>query len=271
MSSTFDRNAAQFERYRAFPAGVAEATREAVWDSTGARSSARVLDLGAGSGRIGRAFIEAGDSYVGVDSSLPMLDEFRARNSAAQLVHADGGKLPFPDCSFDLVLLMQVLTGTHNWREMLGEALRVIAPGGFVIVGHTLTPPAGVDALMKKQIRRILEGMGVAGHAPEKSREQSLEWLRSCSSRSLQATAASWMVQRTPREFLWRHRSGARFSALPPVVQDEALRKLSVWAEKAWGSLDKSFPEEHTFELYIFEIASLNELGNKKSGSDRAA
>jgi ubiquinone/menaquinone biosynthesis C-methylase UbiE len=265
MSSAFDLNAARFERHRTLPSGVPEAIREAVWDSTGSGSSARVLDLGAGSGRIGRAFVEAGDSYVGVDFSLSMLNEFRARSSSAHLVHADGGQLPFPDCSFELVLLMQVLSGTHNWRDLLGEALRVIVPGGFVVVGHTVTPAAGVDAQMKKQLARTLEQTGVAPHASEKTREQSLEWLRSCSSRSLQSTAASWTALRTPREFLERHRSGARFSALPPAVQEEALRKLGAWAEKTWGSLDKDFPEEHTFELYIFEIASLNELGNKRS------
>lgn len=254
MASTFDLNAAKFERYRALPTGVPEAIRKAVWDSTRTRPWARVLDLGAGSGRIGRAFVEAGDSYVGVDFSLEMLNEFRARNATARLVHADGGRLPFADRSFDLVLLMQVLSGTHNWRDLLGETVRVIAPGGFVVVGHTVTPPEGVDARMKRQLARILEEMSVAGHESKKSRDQSLEWLRSCSSHSMQATAASWTAVRTPQEFLERHRSGARFSALPPAVQAEALQKLSAWAEKTWGSLDQGSSEKHTFELYVFKM-----------------
>src|SRR5262252_6260877 len=168
MASIFDRNAAKFEIYRSLPGGVPEAIRKAVWALTGARSSGRVLDLGAGSGRIGGAFVEAGDLYVGVDFSLPMLNEFRARNSAALLVHADGGRLPFPDGSFELVLLMQVLSGTDNWRDLLGETVRVLAPGGFVVVGHTVTPPAGVDAQMKNQLAQILEEMGVAPHASKK-------------------------------------------------------------------------------------------------------
>jgi hypothetical protein len=39
----------------------------------------QLLDLGAGTGRIGRAFVSASDEYVGVDLSLGMLREFARR------------------------------------------------------------------------------------------------------------------------------------------------------------------------------------------------
>lgn len=255
MPSTFDRNAASFERHRALPRSVVEAIRKTVWECTGLEPSARVLDLGAGSGRIGRVFVDAKDAYIGVDFSLPMLREFRARNSAACLIHADGGRLPFPDASFDLVMLMQVLSGTHNWRDMLNETVRVVAPGGSVVVGHTVTPPTGIDARMKAQLSLILEEMGVAADSSGKSREKSLDWLQTASRKKMQTTAASWTVKRTPREFLDRHSSGVRFSKLPTEIQTEALQKLSAWAATACGSLDQVFSETHTFELYIFRIA----------------
>ena len=124
------------------------------------------------------------------------------------------------------------------------------------MVGHTLNPPDGVDEQMKKQLAQILIDMGVGQHASKKAREQSLEWLRACSSRRVQATAASWTAERTPREFLERHRSGARFSAFPPEVQEEALKKLSAWAETTWGSLDKAFSEKHAFELHVFKVGN---------------
>jgi ubiquinone/menaquinone biosynthesis C-methylase UbiE len=234
---------------------VLEDIRKTVWECTGLGPSGRVLDLGAGSGRIGRVFVEANDAYVGVDFSLPMLREFRARNSAACLIQADGGQLPFPDASFDLVMLMQVLSGTHNWRDMLNETVRVVAPGGAVVVGQTVTPPAGIDARMKSQLSLILEEMGIASDLSRKSREKSLDWLQAASSKKMQTTAASWTVNRTPREFLDRHSSGARFSKLPTDVQAEALQKLGVWATRACGSLDEVFSEIHTFELTIFGIA----------------
>lgn len=252
--STFDRNAASFERYRAMPSSVLEAIRKAVWECTGLTPSACVLDLGAGSGRFGRVFVDANDTYIGVDFSLPMLHEFRARNSAACLIQADGGQLPFSDASFDLVMLMQVLSGTHNWRDLLNETVRVLAPGGSVVVGHTVTPPTGIDARMKTQLSLILEEMGVASDLSGKSREKSFDWLQAASSKRMQTTAASWTVKRTPREFLDRHSSGARFSKLPQDVQTQALQKLSAWAAKSCGSLDEVFSETHAFELHIFKI-----------------
>src|ERR1041384_8577457 len=115
----FDAAAPTFERYRSFPPGVPEAIREGVWNAAGASHDARVLDLGAGTGRIGRAFQAAGDFYVGLDSSLEMLREFHQRQREARLVHADGASLPFRDGTFDLVMLMQVLSGARGWRIML--------------------------------------------------------------------------------------------------------------------------------------------------------
>jgi ubiquinone/menaquinone biosynthesis C-methylase UbiE len=254
VPSTFDTTAAKFEQYRVLPAGVPEAIREAIWECTGAKRSAPVLDLGAGSGRIGRVFVQAGDPYVGVDFSLPMLREFHGGNSAAFLLQADGGSLPFADHCFELVLLMQVLSGTDNWRNLLSETARVIVPGGFVVVGQTATPPTGVDAQMKRQLSMILKEMAARSHDSKRSREEAVEWLRTGSSERKQVTAASWTALRTPREFLDRHRSAARFSSLPPAVQEQALGKLSAWAEKTWGSLDKVFTERHSFELQVFKM-----------------
>ena len=76
MTSNFDAVAPTFERYRGLPRGVPEAIRSAILQATRKQPPARVLDLGAGTGRIGKAFVAADDFYVGVDASLGMLQEF---------------------------------------------------------------------------------------------------------------------------------------------------------------------------------------------------
>src|SRR5215469_8268129 len=85
MTSAFDSVAASFDRYRTVPDQALVAIRKTIWDSTGMPESSRVLDMGAGTGRFGHAFVAAGDLYVGVDISLPMLREFQARNANACL------------------------------------------------------------------------------------------------------------------------------------------------------------------------------------------
>jgi ubiquinone/menaquinone biosynthesis C-methylase UbiE len=258
-ASAYDTTAASFERYRALPSSLVEAIRSAIWSVARLPERARVLDVGAGTGRIGKAFLAAGDFYVGVDSSHAMLQEFSTKpefreSKSCLLAQAEGRHLPFQNASFDLVLLMQVLSAAGNWREMLDECRRVLRPGGIIAVGHRRSPDSGVDAQLKRQLVAILEEMQVPWHQPRESRRQALAWLESASVRHWYRDAASWKVTTSAEEFLSRHRTGARFAALPLSVQQEALAKLRAWAETTFGSVNASFEEQHSFELSIFEF-----------------
>jgi hypothetical protein len=129
-----------------------------------------------------------------------------------------------------------------------------LQPGGSVAVGHTVSPESGIDAQLKRQLKAIFREMQVDWHNPDKSRRQALAWLESSSLRHVHRQAASWNFNATPREFLLRHRTGARFAALPPLVQEQALNKLRTWAETSFGSMDTEFHERRSFELDIFQF-----------------
>jgi hypothetical protein len=121
-------------------------------------------------------------------------------------------------------------------------------------VGHRVAPAAGVDAQLKKRLAAILETMGIEQQEAKQFRDQALAWLRSSAALRLSLRAATWKRNSTPREFFVRHRVGARFAALPDAVRDQALQKLSTWAEETFGSLDAASREEHSFELDVFEF-----------------
>jgi ubiquinone/menaquinone biosynthesis C-methylase UbiE len=183
-----------------------------------------------------------------------MLLEFRAACKNAFLAQADGRQLPFCNGAFDVVLLMQVLSGAGDWQSILNEARRVLRPGGSVVVGHTVSPELGIDAQLKRRLRDILEEMQVAWHQSQQSRRQALAFLELISKLHTHSLAASWNVKTTAREFLQRHRTGARFAALPVDIQEQALEKLRGWAEATFGSVDTEFQEKRSFELDIFEF-----------------
>jgi len=250
----FVSTAPTFELYRSFPPGVAEAIRANVRTAAGNTQTARVLDVGAGTGRIGRSFQTAGDFYIGLDASFEMLREFRQRQAKARLVQADGARLPFRDGAFDLVMLMQVLSGARGWRGLLQDVCRVLRPDGLVVVGQTVGPEFGVDAQMKNHLAGILEEMGIAAEQPRRRRDEALSWLQSVAGTAENAIAATWMADRTPRNFMERHRTGNRFRVLPVPIQEEAFQKLAAWAEATYGSLDAVFRETYRFELQIFQI-----------------
>jgi ubiquinone/menaquinone biosynthesis C-methylase UbiE len=254
MTSTFDASALTFEHYRPLPMNAPEAIRAAIWSAAGLSAPARVLDIGAGTGRIGKAFVAAGDSYFGVDASFAMLQEFPTDSPNCNLLQADARHLPFANEYFDVVLMMQVLSSVDDWQEIVIEARRVVRCGGCVAVGHSVNPESGIDTQLKRRLKGILEEMQIESFRPEQSRRQALAWLESSAVRHVHSVATSWNVSATAEKFFERHRTGARFAALPPKVQEEALRRLRVWTESKFGSIDATFLETRSFEVDIFEF-----------------
>lgn len=253
--STYDLVAPTYDEFRALSDGVVGRIRAAVLQALAPSPRPRLLDLGAGSGRIGRAFVAAGDDYVGVDLSLGMLRQFARRSDTdgrvARLVRADGERLPFADATFHGVLLVQVFGGLEDWRRFVDEARRVLRSPGALILGRGVLPDDGVDARMKAHLDGILDGMGVA-RGKKNARDDAQRWLASTAGGGAPLVAAAWDAERTPRGFLVRHRTGARFSMLPEPIKDEALSRLAAWAVREFGSLDAPSTERHTFELRTF-------------------
>jgi SAM-dependent methyltransferase len=249
--TAFDTTAPDYDRHRALPEGVPEEIRSAVLRLVPRRAS--VLDLGAGTGRIGRPFVAAGDRYLGADLSIGMLHEFHGHADRARLAQCDGEALPFRDGAFDVVMLIQVVGGARGWRRLLAEGRRVLGEGGVLVIGKTIAPADGVDERMKERLAAILIELGVPPE--EKKAGKALAWLESVATEKRVETAASWTSERSPRCFLDRKPTGAKFSVLPDDVREEALRRLADWAKPEFGSLDAPRAEPYTFELTIFRFS----------------
>ena len=250
-SSAFDAAAPRFDRHRALPDGVPAAIRAAVLVGTKV-ASPRLLDLGAGTGRIGRAFVAAGDDYAGIDLSLGMLREF-ARHMAAgrpPLAQADGERLPFADATFDAVLMVQVFGGMRGWRRVLAEARRVLRPHGVLMTGRVVAPPDGLDARLRQRLAELLAERRIANER-RNVREDAERSLAGAATRRA-VTVATWSAERTARRYIERQRTGARFAALPAADAEEALAALAAWAIERFGSLDAAVHEAHAFELQIY-------------------
>ena len=106
----------------------------------------RVLDVGAGDGRLARALRGAGAHVVAVDPDPDM---------AGLTVGLPD--LPFEDGAFDLVVAAFVVNHLDDPRAGVAELARVTAPGGRVLA--TIWP-SGANA-QSRMWQRVLDAVGV--------------------------------------------------------------------------------------------------------------
>lgn len=96
----------------------------------------RVLDAGCGTGYGAAELAEAAAWVVGADIAAEAIDFARKNYQRPNLFfeRALCSALPHGAGSFDLVVAFEVIEHLANWRELLLEARRVLAPGGQFIV-----------------------------------------------------------------------------------------------------------------------------------------
>lgn len=117
----------------------------------------RALDLGTGTGRA--AFILASRyldaEVVGADLAPEMLADARKRTppelaDRVRFEEADAERLPYPDGSFDLVTLA-------NMIPFFDELARVTAPGGTVVFSFSVGPDTPIyvpPEVLKKELSK---------------------------------------------------------------------------------------------------------------------
>ena len=132
-SIPFDRAAEYYDETRAVTPATESAMVEAVTGELAGRR--RVLEIGVGTGRIALPLRAAGADVAGVDLSLPMLRRLRSKG-AAPVVAGDATRLPFHDDSFGGALAVHVLHLIPAWREAVAELVRVVRPGGVLLVSQ---------------------------------------------------------------------------------------------------------------------------------------
>jgi ubiquinone/menaquinone biosynthesis C-methylase UbiE len=89
----------------------------------------RVLDLGAGTGKLTAALVAAGHDVVAVEPLAPMLSILRTTVPAADSREGRAELIPLPDADVDVVLAAQAFHWFDH-EEAVPEIARVLRPGG---------------------------------------------------------------------------------------------------------------------------------------------
>ncbi len=125
----FDRHAVK-DDYDVFTPEANARLIDAFARLTGLPGGARVADLGCGSGAFTQLLRRAGYTGVGVDISPKLIAVGQAKYPGLELLEGDAEKLPFPDASFDGVLLSGLVHHFPDPRKLAAETARILKPGG---------------------------------------------------------------------------------------------------------------------------------------------
>lgn len=94
----------------------------------------RILEIGCGSGTTSHFLANQRAAVVGIDISLNAIQMVRKKKTPLILLCADARKLPFGDCSFDVVFHQGVLEHFEDPLVLLKEQRRVLKDGGALLV-----------------------------------------------------------------------------------------------------------------------------------------
>lgn len=129
------------------------------------RVGGRVLEVGVGTGLSLPAYRRA-RAIVSIDISTTMLEKARRRvarqdlRNVERLAEMDAEHLDFPDAAFDVVVAQYVVTAVPNPEAALDEFVRVLRPGGEIVITSRIGAERGVRRLAERALASVTSRLG---------------------------------------------------------------------------------------------------------------
>jgi SAM-dependent methyltransferase len=211
-SRSFETVAAAYERYRPdYP----EAALRWAAEQLGLKDGARVLDVGAGTGKLSRGLVALGFEVVAVEPGGPMLEQLRQAVPGAEALEAPAEAIPLPDASVDGAFAAQAFHWFDRERA-LPELHRIVRPGGGLALLWNWWDER--DPLQAE----LGELVGYAGHKPFRDDELPGEpWFR-----ELGRTVVETAQTSSPEELVAYLRTSSMFLTMEPSECERRLGEV---------------------------------------------
>lgn len=129
------------------------------------RVGPRILDVGVGTG-LELPYFPRETEVVGIDLSEPMLRKAQQRVRSADLQQVaglcvmDAIRLAVADSSFDAAIAPYVITTVPQPERTLDELIRVVRPGGEVVLVNHIGAETGLRAAFERWLARQTRHLG---------------------------------------------------------------------------------------------------------------
>jgi len=143
--------------------------REAI--NAAERVGGRILEVGVGTG-ISLPQYRPESRLFGVDISDAMLDKARVRilrlglGNVEAIERMDAEQLRFADSEFDVVVAQYVVTAVPNPEMALDEFVRVVRPGGEIVITTRVGAGAGLRGGIEKALMPVTSRLGFRTEFP---------------------------------------------------------------------------------------------------------
>lgn len=148
---------------RTFGAVTHAGRRQITWQVN--QRTGSVLEVGVGTG-MSLEHYQPHLSVTGIDYSPDMLDRARDRVARLNLRHVaelrqmDARDLDFPDCSFDTVVALHVLSVVPDPERVMAEIARVLKPGGKLFIVNHFKRKSGALAFLERAVAPLANLIG---------------------------------------------------------------------------------------------------------------
>ncbi len=219
-----------------------------------------VLEIGAGTGQIGRHLADLPVRYLGLDDARAMLEVFASKlgpapgpaEGSVQLVQADAERRwPVRDGSVAVVLASRV---AHLLEpgHLVQELHRVCRPEASFLVGRVRRDAESVKSRLRRQRERILRARGVAPEGGAEATRRLLEGMVAAGATELEGReVAAWTVRSSAEEVLigWEAVTAMGGTELAAPTRAEVLDELREWALHHIGDLGQPFDSTEHYTL----------------------
>lgn len=129
------------------------------------RGCRSAVDVCCGTGMLAGISVEAGLPVIGLDISPHMLAVARKKRQGVRFQQGDATRLPFVSNGFDAAFISFALheKPLDQAEAIIAETMRIVRPGGVVVIGDYRLPPAG-RSLLTGWIVAMVERLAGAEH-----------------------------------------------------------------------------------------------------------